>query len=353
MVYATKKKQLQKINDQIFKEWCDFQKETSSADRANFFMTPKPGNDGGFVETVNKDGNKIYLTTQPEVEKWPLSTKIARGICDALIVLSKQFDDLTSECNKSTTLDDLKNRDDIKRLLEVTSTLFYQAQDYFLARASRAFSTLKNPFVLEILTHTYTEIEGGRIKDSYENWYKKLVTTPIIPVSYGKKEKQADTAEHFFDYDKDTRKNLIKVANSTDYRNLKFDAKLRDKRWEKGKWLQGEPGTELMDIYLGACLAKPFLKDTLEGICAKYAKDLAQVARVKNLWRIAEKTMKRGRLKKFQNDNTGQLKRTGVIYISDMCRAQAVFQSIDKLHNSLATLVRRITRAYLSLLICS
>ena len=126
----------------------------------------------------------------------------------------------------------------------------------------------------------------------------------------------------------------------------------------KPMYAQGPKGLSVVDMYLAAAIAKPYLQRTLDIVATRRAESMPEVARLKGLWRIAEKAMSRtdefaGEVM-FVNDvcrsqvckePNGSLRasnvKVAIIFYDSVllcCSSKVVFASIDRLHNALARL---------------
>jgi len=289
----------------------------SAAKQAMYFMTPKPGDDIESCVTVTSHGEAV--NSYPD--SWPRHVRIARGICDALTTLSFHFNTAAAGvCKVGSTTESVRQQ--LQAFSKPIEALFQQAKWYYLARRQRGFAALADLLVLETLVSTFKEVEGGKIKSSYEDFYNKLVVSVKTRVKRGK-----DTA--FYDYSKDTRV-LCQMLSGNRYRGGTGQHDDSNERVRsagpKKVFTQGPLGMRAIDLYISAAMAIPYLQSTLDVIC-KWAVSTPKVARLKNLWRIAEKAMSR------TDKHAGEL-----IFVNDVCRAQAIFDRIDKLHNSLAAL---------------
>ena len=148
----------------------------------------------------------------------------------------------------------------------------------------------------------------------YEDFYKKLVTATNITVKAGRE------APRPFQYSIDTEQLCTNLTSSRYHRSKAefFDQerKIRIGASSKPVYAQGPKGLSVVDMYLAAAMAKPYLQRTLDIVATGRAESMPEVARLKGLWRIAEKAMSR------TDEFAGE-----VMFVNDVCRSQVRMES--------------------------
>ena len=133
------------LTKEIFRKWASVPITASAQRQAEYFMTPKPGDDIEQTETISKTGD--VLNAYPT--SWKTHVRVARAICDSLQLLSTEFSSRTDAlCKIGVHPDSVRKQinDQSPHLLGAIDTMFQQAKwcvevDWaFLALVARQWS---------------------------------------------------------------------------------------------------------------------------------------------------------------------------------------------------------------------
>lgn len=115
------------LTKEIFRKWASVPITASAQRQAEYFMTPKPGDDIEQTETISKTGD--VLNAYPK--SWSAPVKLARAICDSLNLLSTEFNSRADAlCKIGAQPDSVRKQinDQSPHLLEAIDTMFEQAK---------------------------------------------------------------------------------------------------------------------------------------------------------------------------------------------------------------------------------